>query len=83
MVSSLFLYSLTAAEVMALYKEVQGYFDTGLEVPDDVTLLFSDDNFGTVRRLPTSKEMIRRGRAGVGSHSFVRARLTVLGILSP
>lgn len=61
---------LTVAEVMALYKEVQGYFDAGLEVPEDVTLLFSDDNFGTVRRLPTSEEGKRRGRAGVSEASF-------------
>ena len=36
----------------ALYKEVQTYYDRGMRVPDDVTLLFSDDNWGDVRRLP-------------------------------
>jgi len=38
----------------ALYKEVQDYYDRGMRVPDDVTLLFSDDNWGDVRRLPAA-----------------------------
>jgi hypothetical protein len=52
-------------ELMALYKEVQEYYDDGLEIPDDVTLLFSDDNFGTIRRLPTLEEANRSGGVGV------------------
>ncbi|CZR58673.1 uncharacterized protein PAC_08565 [Phialocephala subalpina] len=51
-------------QLLALYKEVQEYFENGLEVPEDVTLLFADDNFGTIRRLPTSDEAERKGRAG-------------------
>lgn len=46
----------TAAEtpqVWALYKEVQDYYDHGMQVPDDVILLFADDNWGQIRRLPT------------------------------
>jgi hypothetical protein len=39
-------------QVWALYKEVQDYYDRGMRVPDDVTLLFSDDNWGNLRRLP-------------------------------
>ena len=39
-------------QVWALYKEVQDYYDAGMKVPDDVTLLFSDDNWGNLRRLP-------------------------------
>jgi len=39
-------------QVWALYKEVQDYYDAGMEVPDDVTLLFADDNWGNIRRLP-------------------------------
>ena len=38
-------------QVWALYKEVQDYYDAGMRVPDDVTLLFSDDNWGNLRRL--------------------------------
>lgn len=53
-------------ELLALYKEVQDQYETGrLEVPDDVTLLFADDNFGTIRRLPCGKEIEREGGAGV------------------
>lgn len=39
-------------QVWALYKEVQEYYDRGMRVPDDVTLLFGDDNWGNLRRLP-------------------------------
>ncbi len=39
-------------QVWALYKEVQDYYDHGMRVPDDVTLLFADDNWGQIRRLP-------------------------------
>jgi hypothetical protein len=39
-------------QVWALYKEVQDYYDKGMKVPDDVTLLFADDNWGNIRRLP-------------------------------
>ncbi|PVH84775.1 glycoside hydrolase family 115 protein [Cadophora sp. DSE1049] len=56
-------------QLLALYKEVQDQYDTGrLEVPDDVTLLFADDNFGTIRRLPQGKEAERKGGAGVYYH---------------
>jgi hypothetical protein len=40
----------------ALYKEVQTYYEKGMRVPDDVTLLWSDDNWGNIRRLPTPQE---------------------------
>ncbi|AQR61301.1 hypothetical protein BZG35_06285 [Brevundimonas sp. LM2] len=40
-------------QVWALYKEVQDYYDHGMQVPDDVFLLFADDNWGQIRRLPT------------------------------
>ncbi len=42
----------TVPQVWALYKEVQDYYDQGMQVPDDVTLLFADDNWGHIRRLP-------------------------------
>lgn len=38
--------------IWALYKEVQDYYDQGMRVPDDITLLFADDNWGNIRRLP-------------------------------
>ena len=35
-----------------LYKEVQRYWDRGLRAPDDVTVVFTDDNWGNLRKLP-------------------------------
>jgi hypothetical protein len=55
-------------QVWALYKEVQGYYERGMRVPDDVTLLWSDDNWGNVRRLPTADERKRSGGAGIYYH---------------
>jgi Glycosyl hydrolase family 115/Gylcosyl hydrolase family 115 C-terminal domain len=55
-------------QVWALYKEVQGYYEKGMRVPDDVTLLWSDDNWGNLRRLPTPEERQRPGGAGIYYH---------------
>lgn len=55
-------------QVWALYKEVQGYFERGMRVPDDVTLLWCDDNWGNIRRLPTPEERRRPGGAGIYYH---------------
>lgn len=54
-------------QVWALYKEVQDYFDQGMDVPDDVTLLFADDNWGNIRRLPRAGDS-RAGGYGVYYH---------------
>src|SRR5688572_8526768 len=55
-------------QVWTLYKEVQGYYENGLRVPDDVTLLWAEDNWGNIRRLPTAEERQRPGGAGVYYH---------------
>ena len=55
-------------QVWALYKEVQQYYDLGLRVPDDVTILLSDDNWGDVRKLPTAAERRRKGGWGIYYH---------------
>jgi hypothetical protein len=55
-------------QVWALYKEVQTYYENGMRVPDDVTLLWSDDNWGNLRRLPTEEERKRSGGAGIYYH---------------
>ena len=55
-------------QLWALYKEVQDYYDKGMRVPDDVTLLFSDDNWGNIRRLPAPRERARPGGFGVYYH---------------
>ncbi|MFG6465047.1 glycosyl hydrolase 115 family protein [Roseateles sp. BYS87W] len=54
-------------QMWALYKEVQDYYDAGLKVPDDVLLLFCDDNWGQIRRLP-EPGTARRGGYGVYYH---------------
>jgi hypothetical protein len=55
-------------QLWALYKEVQDYFEKGMRVPDDVTLLWCDDNWGNIRRLPTPSERRRVGGAGIYYH---------------
>ncbi|HEU5077719.1 MAG TPA: glycosyl hydrolase 115 family protein [Opitutaceae bacterium] len=55
-------------QLWALYKEVQKYYEGGMRVPDDVTLLWCDDNWGNIRRLPTPNEKRRLGGAGVYYH---------------
>lgn len=52
----------------ALYKEVLEYYEKGMRVPDDVTLLWCDDNWGNIRRLPTAEERKRSGGAGIYYH---------------
>lgn len=55
-------------QLWALYKEVQAYYERGMRVPDDVTLLWCDDNWGNIRRLPAAEERARKGGAGVYYH---------------
>ena len=55
-------------QVWALYKEVQTLYEKGLRVPDDVTILLSDDNWGDVRRLPKPEERERAGGWGMYYH---------------
>jgi hypothetical protein len=55
-------------QLWCLYKEVQEYYNAGLRVPDDVTLLWADDNWGNLRRLPTEAERTRPGGAGIYYH---------------
>jgi hypothetical protein len=55
-------------QLWCLYKEVQEYYNAGLRVPDDVTLLWADDNWGNLRRLPTEAERKRPGGAGIYYH---------------
>lgn len=55
-------------QVWALYKEVMDYYDKGMKVPDDVTLLLCDDNWGNVRRVPNAKERKHKGGWGLYYH---------------
>jgi hypothetical protein len=55
-------------QVFTPYKEVLPAYDAGLKVPDDVTLVWPDDNFGYIRRLSNAEERVRSGGAGVYYH---------------
>ena len=55
-------------QLWALYKEVQDYYDKGMRVPDDVTLLLCDDNWGNIRKLPKLNEPKRKGGYGIYYH---------------
>lgn len=55
-------------QLWALYKEVQDYYDKGMRVPDDVTLLLCDDNWGNIRKLPKLNEKPREGGYGIYYH---------------
>ncbi|HEY4326912.1 MAG TPA: glycosyl hydrolase 115 family protein [Mucilaginibacter sp.] len=55
-------------QMWALYKEVQEYYDKGMRVPDDVTLLLCDDNWGNIRKLPKLTDAPRKGGYGIYYH---------------
>lgn len=55
-------------QVWTLYKEVQDYYDHGMRVPEDVTLLLCDDNWGNIRKLPNGKAKPRKGGYGIYYH---------------
>ncbi|WP_343674917.1 glycosyl hydrolase 115 family protein [Chitinophaga sp.] len=55
-------------QLWALYKEVQDYYDQGMRVPDDVTLLLCDDNWGNIRRLPDPAAAKQKGGYGIYYH---------------
>ena len=55
-------------QMWALYKEVQDYYDKGMRVPDDVTLLLCDDNWGNIRKLPELNAKPRKGGYGIYYH---------------
>ncbi|MFI7672674.1 glycosyl hydrolase 115 family protein [Actinophytocola sp. NPDC049390] len=55
-------------QVWTLYKEVQRYWDKGLRAPDDVTVVFTDDNWGNMRKLPDPTLPERAGGYGMYYH---------------
>ncbi len=50
------------------YKEVLDLYNKGFRVPDDVTLMWTDDNYGYIRRFSNDEEQKRRGGSGVYYH---------------
>jgi hypothetical protein len=56
-------------QVFTAYKEVLDVYDNGLKVPEDVTLVWPDDNYGYIQRLNNKNEQSRKGGAGVYYHA--------------
>jgi hypothetical protein len=55
-------------QVITLYKEVLDTYNTGLKVPDDVTLVWPDDNYGYIHQLSNAAEQGRSGGSGIYYH---------------
>ena len=55
-------------QVFIPYKEVLEIMESGLQVPDDVTLMWCDDNYGYLTRLPDVEQQQRRGGGGIYYH---------------
>lgn len=55
-------------QVFTIYKEVLELYNYGLKVPDDITLMWTDDNYGYIRRLSNEAEQQRKGGSGVYYH---------------
>ena len=55
-------------QVFIPYKEVLDVYHAGLQVPDEVTLMWCDDNYGYIRHFPTAEERARKGGNGVYYH---------------
>lgn len=51
------------------YKEVLDLYDSGLEVPEELTLVWANDNYGYIRRYPSEKEKSRKGGNGIYYHN--------------
>lgn len=56
-------------QVFTLYKEVLDLYHHGLKIPDDVTLMWTDDNYGYIRQLSNAEERNRQGGGGVYYHA--------------
>lgn len=51
------------------YKEVLELYDSGMEIPEDLTLVWANDNYGYIRRYPSEKEKHRKGGNGIYYHN--------------
>jgi hypothetical protein len=66
-------------QLFCAYKEVLPLYRGGLRVPDDVTVMFPDDNFGYIRDFPTDSERARSGGFGIYYHlSYLGAPMSYL-----
>jgi len=55
-------------QIFVPYKETMDIYENGLQVPDDITLVWVDDNYGYLKRVSNPAERRRAGRAGVYYH---------------
>ena len=55
-------------QIFVPYKETLDIYDAGLRVPDDITLVWPDDNYGYMKRVSNTQEQKRSGRSGVYYH---------------
>ena len=55
-------------QVFIPYKEVLDVYSAGLQVPEDVSLMWCDDNYGYIRHFPTAEERTRKGGNGIYYH---------------
>ena len=55
-------------QIFVPYKETLDIYDAGLRVPDDITLVWPDDNYGYMKRVSNAAEQKRSGRSGVYYH---------------
>ncbi|PZX55634.1 glycosyl hydrolase 115 family protein [Algoriphagus chordae] len=55
-------------QAFTIYKEVLDLYNDGLQVPEDITLVWTDDNYGYIRRLSDEQEQARKGGSGVYYH---------------
>lgn len=66
-------------QIFCPYKEVLADYRSGLKVPDDITIVFPDDNFGYIRYFPSAEERKRAGGFGVYYHvSYLGGPLSYL-----
>jgi len=55
-------------QIFVPYKEVLSLYRRGMKLPDDVTIIWPDDNYGYIRQLPNEEEQKRSGGHGVYYH---------------
>jgi len=56
-------------QALTVYKEVLDIYEEGLKVPEDITLIWPDDNYGYIHRLANTEESSRSGGTGVYYHA--------------
>ena len=58
----------TIPQIFIPYKEVLDCYNAGLKVPEDVTLMWVDDNHGYIRQMPSPAEQARSGGNAIYYH---------------